>query len=167
MESLLEKLSSYNILNNLIPGAFFAFFWNQLDLYKIELSGVVESLFVYYLLGMIISRIGSLVVEELFKKWKLIKYTDKHRYIEAVNKDSRIADLLETSNMYRTCAALFLTLSVAKGYALLAIQFSIPKWITVIMVALILLVLFSTSFIKQTRHIVSRVDIATGLIKGE
>ena len=167
MESLLEKISSYNILNNLIPGAFFAFFWNQLDLYEIELSGVVECLFVYYFLGMVISRIGSLVIEELFKKWKLIKYADKRQYVKAVNKDSRIEDLIATSNMYRTCAALFLTLSVAKGYSLLAIRFSIPDWLTVLLVALLLLLLFSVSFIKQTRHIVSRVDIASEQIEGE
>ena len=32
MESLLEKLSSYNILNNLIPGAVFVFWVELLDI---------------------------------------------------------------------------------------------------------------------------------------
>ena len=40
MESLLEKISSYNILNNLIPGAVFVFLGKLLDRpYKNRASG--------------------------------------------------------------------------------------------------------------------------------
>lgn len=56
-----------------------------------------------------ISRIGSLVIEGIFEKVKWIKYAPKAEYVAAVKKDARIESLLETSNMYRTCAGLFLT----------------------------------------------------------
>ena len=62
MESLLEKISSYNILNNLIPGAVFVFLGKLLDIISLPLDGIVESIFIYYFCGMIISRIGSLVI---------------------------------------------------------------------------------------------------------
>ena len=51
MESLLERLSSYNILNNLIPGAFFVFFGKLLNVISLPLDGVVERIFVYYFCG--------------------------------------------------------------------------------------------------------------------
>lgn len=107
MESLLEKISSYNILNNLIPGAVFVFLGKLLDIISLPLDGIVESIFIYYFCGMIISRIGSLVIEGIFERLKWIKYASKAEYVAAVKKDARIESLLETSNMYRTCASLF------------------------------------------------------------
>ena len=47
MESLLEKISSYNILNNLIPGAVFVFLGKLLDIISLPLDGIVESIFIY------------------------------------------------------------------------------------------------------------------------
>ena len=167
MESLLERLSSYNILNNLIPGAFFVFFGKLLNVISLPLDGVVERIFVYYFCGMIISRIGSLVIEGIFEKVKWIKYVPKAEYVAAVKKDARIESLLETSNMYRTCAGLFLTLGIVKGYSTLVELLAIPGCVTAWMVVILLFILFSASFVKQTRHIVSRVDAANKSTEGE
>lgn len=167
MESLLEKLSSYNILNNLIPGAVFVFWGKLLDIISLPLDGIVESIFIYYFCGMIISRIGSLVIEGVFKKLKWIEYATKAEYVAAVEKDARIESLLETSNMYRTCAGLFLTLGIAKGYLLLVGWLSIPRWVTIWLVVNVLFVLFSASFVKQTKHIVSRVNAANTSTEGK
>lgn len=166
-ESLLERLSSYNILNNLIPGAFFVFFGKLLNVISLPLDGVVERIFVYYFCGMIISRIGSLVIEGIFEKVKWIKYVPKAEYVAAVKKDARIESLLETSNMYRTCAGLFLTLGIVKGYSTLVELLAIPGCVTAWLVVILLFILFSASFVKQTRHIASRVDAANKSTEGE
>ena len=167
MESLLERLSSYNILNNLIPGAFFVFFGKLLNVISLPLDGVVERIFVYYFCGMIISRIGSLVIEGIFEKVKWIKYAPKAEYVAAVKKDARIESLLETSYMYRTCAGLFLTLGIVKGYSTLVELLAIPGCVTAWLVVILLFILFSASFVKQTRHIASRVDAANKSTEGE
>ena len=52
MESLLEKISSYIILNNLIPGAVFVFLGKLLDIISLPLDGIVESIFVYVLIDL-------------------------------------------------------------------------------------------------------------------
>lgn len=167
MESLLEKISSYNILNNLIPGAVFVFLGKLLDIISLPLDGIVESIFIYYFCGMIISRIGSLVIEGIFERLKWIKYASKAEYVAAVKKDARIESLLETSNMYRTCVSLFLTLGFVKGYSALAKLLTIPKCVTTCLVVIGLFILFSTSFAKQTRHIVSRVNATNKSTEGE
>lgn len=167
MESLLERLSSYNILNNLIPGAVFVFLIHLLDVVSLPLEGIVESIFVYYFCGMIVSRIGSLVIEGFFKKLKWIKYAPKTEYVAATKKDKRIESLLETSNMYRTFAGLFLTLGIMKGYSALVRLLTIPKYVTMIAFGVVLFALFSVSFIKQTKHIVSRIDAANKTTEGK
>ena len=116
---------------------------------------------------MIISRIGSLVIGGIFERLKWIKYASKAEYVAAVKKDARIESLLETSNMYRTCASLFLTLGFVKGDSTLAKLLTIPKCVTTCLVVIGLFILFSTSFAKQTRHIVSRVDAANKSTEGE
>lgn len=43
MEDLLNKISSYNILNNIIPGAVFVYFWSALDVGAFPSCNVIES----------------------------------------------------------------------------------------------------------------------------
>lgn len=71
------------------------------------------------------------------------------------------------SNMYRTCAGLFLTLGIVKGYSTLVELLAIPGCVTAWLVVILLFILFSASFVKQTRHIASRVDAANKSTEGE
>lgn len=90
MEKVLEKISSYNILNNLIPGGAFVWLCESCGIPFFTLtSSIIEKLFVYYFCGMIMSRVGSLVIEELCKKAKIITYASKQDYVEAEKKTSK------------------------------------------------------------------------------
>ena len=131
MESLLERLSSYNILNNLIPGAFFVFFGKLLNVISLPLDGVVERIFVYYFCGMIISRIGSLVIEGIFEKVKWIKYAPKAEYVAAVKKDARIESLLETSNLLYTTERVIVVGSFATSHHYCPMSVQPPSALTV------------------------------------
>ena len=66
-----DKLDSYQILSNLLPGAFFVTMVKLF--YGIDLTGwnVGEIVITYYFVGFIISRFGSLVLEPLLKKVKI------------------------------------------------------------------------------------------------
>ncbi|MEG0836038.1 MAG: hypothetical protein RR063_11030 [Anaerovoracaceae bacterium] len=160
MEKLLEKLSSYNILNNLIPGGAFVWLCGLFGIQFISSSSILEMLFIYYFLGMIVSRVGSLAIETLCKKIKIITYSSKQDYVEATKKDKLIEVLLETSNLYRTCAGMILTVGICRIYTFVSKQFNIPHEITVWMIIVVLLILFVTAFCKQTKHISSRVEVA-------
>ena len=74
MESVLEKLSSYNIFNNLLPGVMFVIFAKQFTNINLVQEDVFIAAFLYYFIGLIISRVGSLVLEPLLIKIGLIKY---------------------------------------------------------------------------------------------
>lgn len=158
MDKLLEKLSTYNILNNLIPGATFIWLNNLLDIFSVSLNSVIEQLFIYYFCGMIVSRIGSLVIEKICLKSKIITYASKKHYVAATKKDKQIEVLLETSNLYRTCAGMILTIGVSKIYVMVTQYYAIPILLTKGIVLFVLFILFLTAFIKQTRHILSRIE---------
>ena len=108
MEKLIEKLDSYSILNNLLPGAVFAYLFEYIFEVDIVRDGIVENLFIYYFIGMIVSRIGSLAVEPLCKKIKWVKYADYSSYIKASRKDDKIDVLSEVNNSFRTIFSLCL-----------------------------------------------------------
>lgn len=160
MEDLLNKISSYNILNNIIPGAVFVYFWSALDVGAFPSCNVIESIILYYFCGLVVSRVGSLIIERGFKKVNLISYAPKSEYIEATKCDSLIETLLETNNMYRTFTGLFLVLAIVKVYMAVANYFCISQEIGTWIVLIGLLFLFAGSFCKQTKHIRSRIEAA-------
>jgi hypothetical protein len=63
MSEILDKPSSYNIFNYLLPGALFAAAGDAFISYSFAQKDVLLAVFTYYLMGSLISRIGSLIIE--------------------------------------------------------------------------------------------------------
>ena len=63
MDSLLNLLNEYELFNNIFPGIIF-FYFSSLQNYipNFDKIDIYEKLFLYYFIGLIISRIGSLFV---------------------------------------------------------------------------------------------------------
>ena len=158
MDGILEKISSYNIFNYLFPGTLFAVIAEALTTYRLVQDDIIVGLFFYYFIGLVISRIGSLLLEPALKKAHFITFAEYPKFVEASKADPKIDVLSETNNMYRTLCALFiLLLSVAlfDKYA--------PRlpWLVVAgpyMVGVALFVMFLFSYRKQTAFIVKRVN---------
>ncbi|EPN8209861.1 phosphohistidine phosphatase, partial [Yersinia enterocolitica] len=74
MESLFEKISAYNIFNNIIPGAVFCYFFNLFFSVNLGGDGTAYNLCLFYFWGVFVSRIGSLLIEMLAIKIKFVKY---------------------------------------------------------------------------------------------
>jgi hypothetical protein len=164
MNELLSKLSSYNIFNYLLPGAVFSILAERIALLKSP-DQIVEQLVWYYFLGMVISRLGSIVVEPILKRVKFVTYSDYNDYLTACKSDQKLETMVEVSNTYRTIATAFFALLVGVLYV------SASKWIGVdamlqgkIAIGL-LLALFLLSFRKQVSFVVGRVKHCTKEIK--
>lgn len=69
-------------------------------------DNIISDILIYYFVGMIISRLGSVVIEPLYKKIRIVSFADYPKYIEAEKKDDQVAILSETNNTYRTMVAL-------------------------------------------------------------
>lgn len=164
MNELLSKLSSYNIFNYLLPGAVFSILAERLELLDSP-NKIVEQIVWYYFLGMVISRLGSIIVEPILKRFKFVTYSDYNDYLTACKSDPKLETMVEVSNTYRTIATAFLALIVG------VLCVSAAKWIGVdamlqgkIAIGL-LLALFLLSFRKQVRFVVGRVKHCTKEIR--
>ena len=167
MDKLFEKISSYNLLNNLIPGGVFCFLLHRICSIDILGNSVVENLFIYYFVGMVISRVGSILIEPIAKKIKLVSYVDYNDYIVASKKDPKIDILLETSNLYRTIVAGGLLILIVKLYICAGQKIQVFSYATPYIIVIFFLIIFLFSFRKQTQYIKRRVDKATQDTQGE
>jgi hypothetical protein len=158
MTDLLTKISSYNLFNNLFPGALFVFLSQQLDLVTIKEQNLVLLFFLFYFAGMTVSRIGSVIVEPIFKRLGIVRYASYSDYIEASSKDSKIELLLEANNTYRTIVSLFFCTSAfwVSEFVFGYLSGMAPLKTAFYFVLLILIYVFS--YRKQTEFVRKRVQ---------
>lgn len=158
LAAIFSKISNYNILNNLIPGAVLCVVFKYLVGYDFMSVGTLELIVIFYFAGMVNSRIGSLLLEPLLKKIKWVTFRDHHSFVEAEQKDKKINSLVEVNNMYRSMISIALTSMIVKlyyvGFEVHWDLGNVSKWI--LLVALLLL--FAFAYKKQTKYIVSRID---------
>ena|SRR5665213_1548923 len=158
MSDILAKISSYNVFNYLFPGAVFAFVCERLDLFKIGTDNLVLVLFVYYFVGLTISRVGSVVLEPLLDWTGLVKFAPYSDFVRAEEKDPKLQILVEVSNTYRTLTAMFLCLlGVYFGQKLVEL-FSIYRSALEALGVVALFVLYLLSYRKQSAYIKRRIE---------
>ncbi|MBV0934735.1 hypothetical protein [Marinobacterium weihaiense] len=158
MKDLLEKLSSYNIFNYLLPGVVFVAMSKSLTKYNFAQEDIVIGVFLYYFIGLVISRIGSIVIEPILKWMKFVRFSEYRDYVDASSKDKLIEVLSEANNMYRTFLSLFVSLSLLKVFEILSERYQCLSFISSEITILGLLILFAFSYRKQTDYITKRVD---------
>ncbi len=152
MNDLINKISSYNLFNHLLPGAIFVVFVEYSTHYKILQENMIVNVFLVYFIGLVISRVGSLVIEYPLKK--IAPHEEYSSFIDACAKDKKIETLYEANNMYRTFISLFTILLVFQ------LCDSFCEWIknyTFYILVLLLLVLFIAAYVKQAKYIGKRV----------
>ena len=157
MKELLDKISSYNIFNFLLPGILFAVFGSRICNVNIVYDNILIGAFIYYFIGLVISRIGSLIIEPLLRWTGFVKFAEYSEYISAASNDSKIDLLSETNNMFRTFISMILLLLLMKGYFVLAVQVEFLKSHETLILVVLLLILFLFAYRKQTKYITSRI----------
>lgn len=158
MEKIFDKLSSYNLINNLLPGAIFCYSLNiflDIDIYR---TNIIDNLFLYYFTGMVVSRIGSVIVEPICKKIKWVRYAEYTKYIDAVKKDEKILEFLETNNSFRTFMSLFTIVLIIKLYTFIDDKILFIKNNESEIVLFLFIILFALAYKKQTSYIKKRID---------
>lgn len=165
MKDLLDKLSTYNVFNYLLPGVLFAAFVDGLTSLRVLQKDLVVGVFLYYFLGSVVSRVGSLIVEPILLKMKFVQYAPYPAFLQATKVDAKIELLSEQNNMYRTFIALFISVAVVAVYD--KASKSIPSLHSAAPYVCIagLLVLYLFSYRKQTAFVKQRVDQAKDLSK--
>lgn len=174
IKNVAEKISSYNIFNNLFPGIVFCHIVERTTRFSFVHDNVWENLFIFYFVGMIISRIGSIFIEKWLKTIKVknkktnskepfLKFAPYDRYVDACKNDPFIITLNETNNTYRTIVAMTILIIAVKLYDWLIYDLvqclgQVGNNLFFVIICLIVSVLFMYSYKKQTDYIRSRVE---------
>lgn len=157
MNELLAKISSYNLFNYLLPGVLFVALAEIWTSYSFSQENLLIAAFVYYFIGMVISRVGSLIIEPLLKRVKFVEFAEYADFVKVSSADTKIEILSEANNSYRTLSALFVSLGVLKIFSLVGAKFpSLVGWGDSTLIVL-LLILFLYSYRKQTAYITKRI----------
>lgn len=158
MSDFLDKLSSYNLFNYLLPGTLLAGISSNYTSYSLVHDNLLIAVFIYYFLGLIISRVGSLVIEPVLRKVGFLKFAEYSDFVIASKQDKTLAQLSEVNNMYRTLCSMILLFVALVLFDALAIRFPFLSTIAPYVVIVALLALFLLSYRKQTDYITRRVD---------
>lgn len=157
LSDLLDKLTSYNLFNYLLPGAVFAYFAESSFQIKLVPDDLITAAFVYYFLGLVVSRFGSLVLEPLLIKLRFVQFESYADFLSASQKDSKIEVLVEASNMYRTFVSTMVLLLFLATYLKLEATYPfLHEWRELIG-GMTLALVFLFAYKKQTDYILERV----------
>lgn len=160
MKYLINKISSYDLFVNLLPGVIFAVISEKVTTYSFLQKDIVIGFFVYYLIGLVISRFGSLVIEPAFKKIKFLKFADYKDYISACKKDEKIDLLSEKNNSFRSISSMLALLLILKVYEWIADFYPVLNEYGIVILVFVLFIVFLFAYRKQTEYVVKRVDNA-------
>lgn len=158
MKELLDKLSSYNIFNYLLPGILFAVFVDGLTSLQIQQKDIVIGVFIYYFFGSIVSRIGSLFIEPALRKAGIVKFAGYEDFVRVSKADPKLDVLSEANNMYRTLCSLMVCVGVVVLYDKASISWPVLQTAAPAVLIVGLFFLYIYSYRKQTAYITKRIE---------
>lgn len=163
MEDLLKKISEYQIFNYLLSGSVLVVLLSKTTPINLLSDNAIATIFIFYFVGLVVSRIGSIVVEPVLKKLKVVNFAPYTDYLNAVKSDPKIDTLSQENNTYRTLIATFLLFLIIYGLSENASSFFAGKSkLMTYIIALALLLLFVLAYRKQTIYITKRIDKTKG-----
>ena len=158
MSDFLKSLSSYDIFNNLLPGVVFCVLTSKMFSVSLIQSDVVTGIFFYYFTGLIISRVGSIVLKPLLEKIRFISFSSYSDFISASQEDPKIEILSEANNMYRTMLSMMMLLALTGAYCFFKEDFEFLAEYSAYIFISLSTILFAFSYRKQTNFIKSRIE---------
>lgn len=158
MKDILEKLSTYNIFNYLLPGVIFVIIAREFSGYNFIQNEILLSGFLYYFIGMIISRFGSVIIEPILKKITFLKFEDYKNYVIASKKDTKIELLSEVNNSYRTICSMCVLLIILNLYSVFNSNKNVSIEPDFYIIISMILIMFLFAYRKQTNYITKRIQ---------
>ena len=157
-ETIIGKISRYEIITNLIPGVLLLFILSHIG-FDIMFDSVFLNIISSYYIGLVNNRCSSLCVEGLMRKIKWVEWREYDKYNKAKSARPFIATLQETANQFRAFIAVFLLSLFAVAYRSIQVLCPIAKEYGYIVIIILLLLLFIFSYRKQVNeYVVKNID---------
>jgi hypothetical protein len=161
MDKILDKIGTYQIFANLLPGAFFCLVLRYaLGIQLFTTENIAEDILIYYFVGFFIGRIGSLL-GKLLKTVRFIKRDNYDNFYKAEEADKKIITMQDMSNFIRSLLACILLLFISFILNKFPIDWTwvSSNWAWFAFPAVVALLLYA--YKRQDNFICKRINIAT------
>lgn len=153
---LVDRLSQYGFLVNLIPGTALCLLLELIGYNLIPDGSLYLSFFIFYFVGVVNNRFGSVFVEWFLKKIDVISFIPYEIFVEAESRDSKVSTQSMQNNMFRSYISVFILSLIGLAHKEFA-----PDWLIQIQLPVLfvcLLILFIISYKKQANYVKKRVE---------
>ncbi len=155
MEKLIEKMEVYQFINYIFPGVIFGKILTEIMGQNYFDSNIIVAVIEYYFVGLVLSRLGSVLIKPILEKLKLVNFEAYEEYIKSDKKDKKIDLLQRDANQYRTYIAIFICLFIVE----LFLCFRHKKIHNIIFLFIALIIIFILSYRKQINFVTKRINI--------
>lgn len=158
VDTLLGKISRYEVATNLIPGTLLTLILRRIG-FDFFIDSTFINLIICYYIGLINNRFSSLCVEGLMRRLNLIEWRDYNKYNKAKKERPFIATLQEIANQYRSFTAVFILSVLALGYYYIQSSCHFVAEYGYVFVIILVTLLFFFSYRKQVNdYVVKNID---------
>ena len=155
---MFDKLSSYNLVTNLVPGAILAVALRSAGIPIVAASDIAGFAITSYALGSLTNRLGSIALDPVLLRMGFLPQRDYVAYVEACNKDPKIENLVENANAFRTFSVGGILFFIVVALHQVTIYLGFTEKLNFFFVVLFFIIVFGLSYRRQNGYIVSRVN---------
>lgn len=154
----IPTLPLYEVANSLIPGVTALVYAGWLFGFEpscVSLSNGLIFACMAYVVGQFLSRCGSLVIEPLARKLRMVEFSKE--YYSEEKKDKKLPILLRKANEYRTLVAEGLALLFATIVAFLLAIIRMKRFLCLLALLFVGIMVFFAAYTKQMKAISNRI----------
>lgn len=158
LKLVIDKLSQYNFLTNILPGTVLCIILKYLVGYDLIPDDYYQAGIVFYFVGMVNSRVGSLVIEPILKAISWVKFAPYSEFLRAEKEDAKLTILSQENNVFRSYISLMFISILGYIYKNCSLNLRLSLNNESLVLIVILFVLFLFAYKKQTSFIRKRVE---------
>lgn len=158
LKLVIDKLSQYNFLTNILPGTVLCIILKYLVGYDLIPDDYYQAGIVFYFVGMVNSRVGSLVIEPILKAISWVKFAPYSEFLRAEKEDAKLTILSQENNVFRSYISLMFISILGYIYKNCSLNLRLSLNNESLVLIVILFVLFLFAYKKQTSFVRKRVE---------
>ena len=153
LKLVIDKLSQYNFLTNILPGTVLCIILKYLVGYDLIPDDYYQAGIVFYFVGMVNSRVGSLVIEPILKAISWVKFAPYSEFLRAEKEDAKLTILSQENNVFRSYISLMFISILGYIYKNCSLNLRLSLNNESLVLIVILFVLFLFAYKKQTSFV--------------
>ena len=158
---MFDKLDAYNLVANLVPGAALTYALHLSEFPAPEPDSVIAFLLASFVAGVIVNRLGSLILDPALRspRLKFLKPKNYKSFVTSEREDPKLEILVANAGLYRTFFTAGLIYFALLGLDALAEELALAPKAMLMILALSALIVFLFALKKEDNYIHERLSL--------